>query len=80
MDRPFKDAVVRAGLNPKHITPHVLRHTAITNLVQSGTDVATIQKISGHKTLAIVMKYVHVHGKHIDEGIAALSRPLQRRA
>jgi site-specific recombinase XerD len=49
-------------------------------LVQSGIDVATIQKISGHKTLAMVMKYMHVHGKHIDAGIATLGRPLQRPA
>jgi integrase len=32
MDRPFRDAVIRAGLDPALVTPHVMRHTAITNL------------------------------------------------
>ena len=32
----------------------------------------TIQKISGHKTLAMVLRYVHVHGTHIDDAIAAI--------
>ena len=50
MRRPFQDAVERAGLDPIVITPHVMRHSAITNLVQAGIDLATIQRISGHKT------------------------------
>ena len=53
-----------------------MRHTAITKLVQAGVDVPTIQRISGHKTAAMVLRYVHVHGQHIDEGIAALGRGL----
>ena len=48
MDKPFKRAVKRAGLDPSKITPHVMRHTAITNLVQAGVDLPTIQVISGH--------------------------------
>jgi site-specific recombinase XerD len=50
MDRPFEDAVIRAGLDPVLITPHVMRHTAITKLVKAGVDLPTIQRISGHKT------------------------------
>jgi site-specific recombinase XerD len=42
MDRPFSDAVKAAGLDPKLITPHVMRHTAITKLVQAGVDLPTI--------------------------------------
>jgi integrase len=74
MEKPFRNAVVRAGLDPKIITPHVLRHTAITKLVQARVDLPTIQQISGHKTLAMVLRYTHVHGTHIDKAIAALGR------
>jgi integrase len=74
MGRPFKRAVERAGLNPSNVTPHVMRHTAITNLVQSGVDLPTIQKISGHKTLAMVLRYTHVHGPHIDQAVRVLGR------
>jgi integrase len=72
MERPFQRAVIRAKLNPAKVTPHVMRHTAITRLVKAGVDLPTIQKISGHKTLAMVLRYTHVHGQHIDTAIAAL--------
>ncbi len=74
MAKPFKRAVIRAGLDPELVTPHVMRHTAITNLVQSGVDLPTIQSISGHKTLAMVLRYTHVHGTHIDKAIAKIGR------
>ena len=42
----------------------VMRHTAITADVQAGVDLPTIQKIIGHKMLAMMLRYVH--GQHID--------------
>jgi len=72
MRRQFERSVVRAKLDPKKVTPHVMRHTAITRLVKAGTDLPTIQRISGHKTLSMVLRYVHIHGQHIDSAIAAL--------
>ena len=74
MDNAFLDAVVRAGLDPELVTPHVIRHTSITALVQSGVDLTTIQKISGHKTLAMVLRYTLMHGQHIDRPIEAIGR------
>ncbi len=65
MDKPFRRSVKVAGLDPKTITPHVMRHTAITKLVMAGVDLPTIQRISGHKTLDMVLRYAHVHGSHI---------------
>ena len=76
MNNPFRRAVVRAELDPKLITPHVMRHTAITNLVKAGIDLPTIQRISGHKTLAMVLRYTHVHGSHIDQAIRNIGRSL----
>jgi integrase len=72
----FRRAVIRAGLDPKEVTPHVMRHTAITRLVEAGVDLPTIQRISGHKTLAMVLRYTHVHGTHINEAIAKIGRGL----
>jgi integrase len=80
MNSPFSDVVKAAGLDPDLVTPHVMRHTAITKLVKAGVDLPTIQRISGHKTLAMVMRYTHVHGEHIDRAIAALGRTLPRTA
>jgi site-specific recombinase XerD len=74
MDRAFRDAVTAAGLDPATVTPHVMRHTAITALVQAGVDLPTVKKISGHNTLAMVMRYSHVHGSHIDRAIKTIGR------
>lgn len=73
MARPFARAVIRAKLDPDKVTPHTMRHTAITRLVKAGVDLPTIQRISGHKTLAMVLRYVHVHGEHIDAAIDTLN-------
>ena len=72
MAEQFKRSVERAKLNPAKVTPHVLRHTAITGLVRAGIDLPTIQKISGHKTLAMVLRYTHLSDEHIDQAIANL--------
>jgi integrase len=74
MDRPFRDAVKRAGLDPAVVTPHTLRHTAITKLVEAGVDLPTVQRISGHKTLTMVLRYAHVRDQHIDAAIDNLTR------
>jgi integrase len=72
MHRQFERAVIRAGLEPTKVTPHVMRHTGITRLVKAGVDLPTIQKISGHKTLAMVLRYVHLSDEHIDRAMAAI--------
>lgn len=70
MAKQFARSVVRAGLNPDRVTPHVLRHTAITELVTAGVDLPTVQKISGHKTLAMVLRYAQLSNAHIDSATA----------
>ncbi|MCC2975719.1 tyrosine-type recombinase/integrase [Sphingomonas sp. PL-96] len=72
MARQFARAVVRAGLDPQKVTPHTMRRTAITRLVKAGVDLPTIQRISGHKTLAMVLRYVHLNDQHIDAAIGKL--------
>jgi hypothetical protein len=39
-----------------------------------------VQRISGHKTLAMVLRYTHVHGRHIDDAIRAIGRTLPKHA
>lgn len=72
MSKPFRRAVVAANLDPETVTPHVMRHTAITRLVKAGIDLPTIQRISGHKTLKMVQRYTHIHGDHIDRAISVI--------
>ncbi len=59
IEKTFRRVVKAAGLDPKEIVRHTLRHTAITHLVQAGIDLPTVKRISGHKTLKMVERYSH---------------------
>jgi integrase len=72
MSKQFQRVVLRAGLVPAQCTPHIMRHTAITRLVKANVDFATIKAISGHKTMAMILHYSHVHGVHVDDAISVL--------
>lgn len=75
--KAFRRSVERAGLDPDQITPHVLRHTVVTHLVQAGVDLPTVQRISGHKTLSMVARYAHQSGTHIQEAMSKLEARLE---
>ena len=72
IEKPFRRVVKAAGLDPKVIVRHTLRHTAITHLVQAGVDLPTVKRISGHKTLAMVERYSHQNGNHIQAAMDKL--------
>jgi integrase len=74
IEKPFRRVVAEAGLDVKQVVRHTLRHTAITHLVQAGVDLPTVQRISGHKTLQMVVWYSHQNGQHIQEAMDALER------
>ena len=75
--KPFRRVVTAAGLDPDQILRHTLRHTAITHLVQAGVDLPTVKRISGHKTLAMVERYSHQNGSHIQSAMDELQARLK---
>ena len=72
--RALKSAQRRAGID-KAGAPHALRHSFATHLVESGTDIQTVQQLMGHKDVETTMRYVHVQptlGKSIRSPVDTL--------
>jgi site-specific recombinase XerD len=74
IEKPFRRVVLAAGLDPKVVLRHTLRHTCITHLVQAGVDLPTVQRISGHKTMAMVLRYTHQDDQHLQEAMDKLEQ------
>ena len=73
VQRAMKQAVRDAGL-VKPATPHTLRHSFATHLLQSGYDIRTVQELLGHSDVATTMIYTHLLNKGGKVVVSTLDR------
>ena len=76
----LKVAAQRAGLE-RAITPHMLRHSAATQLLESGVDIRYVQRLLGHASITTTEIYTHVTDyalRRVVSNANVLERCLQR--
>ncbi len=75
----FRKALSRTEIElPKGQAAHVLRHTFASHFIMNGGNILVLQKILGHSTLTMTIRYAHLAPDHLEE--AATLNPLDARS
>jgi integrase/recombinase XerD len=71
--RDLKELAAAAGLAPRLVSPHVLRHAFASHLLHNGADLRIVQTLLGHTDISTTQIYTHV----VEERLKSLVRDLQ---
>lgn len=66
IERMIRQYAIQSGISKK-VTPHVLRHSFATNLLENGADLRSVQALLGHANITTTQVYTHVSDTHLKE-------------
>lgn len=72
IQKACKLAVAKARITKPDVTPHTLRHSWATGMLEAGVDLLTISKLMGHSSFITTMVYLHVRRQHFDRSPSPL--------
>ena len=63
--RVIIDRIVQKGALKFHISPHVIRHTFATHMLNEGADLKSVQELLGHENLSTTQIYTHISNERL---------------
>ncbi len=75
--KDLKKLAIECGIYPSKVSPHVIRHSFATHLLQNGADLRSVQKMLGHSSICTTEIYTHILSEELMERVIA-NHPLAK--
>ena len=70
--KDLKNLAVQCGIYPSNVSPHVLRHSFATHLINNDSDLRAVQKMLGHENISTTEIYTHITSQRLQDTVRKL--------